>query len=278
MFNNIDVNKLASVLVFCYQNTRYLKENIDSILKQKYSPIEIIIRDDGSNDFDEEDIKEIKSYIEKNKGDNIVNYIIEKSEINEGGVKNLNKGIKLSKGKYILPLECDDCFYDENVVSNIVEFFEKEDYIIATSYEYTCDKNMNKIKIRIVENWMRKLLEGNPLKLYLTLCKGNFISGSHLYYTKEFINRYGLYDEDYKQLGDYPKLLSITRQKCMIGIIEEITIHRRGGGISKDASNYNLDENRKKDIRSQLHQDLETLKKKEVLPYFEEIEKIISSK
>ena len=43
-------NSLATVIVPVYNGERFLNETIQSILKQHYRPIEIIIVDDGSND------------------------------------------------------------------------------------------------------------------------------------------------------------------------------------------------------------------------------------
>ena len=269
---NIDVNNLASIIVISYNNIQYLKQNIYSILKQDYSPIEIIISDDCSDKFDEKFKKSVELYIEQNKKDNIVNYIINKNETNEGGVRNLNKAIKLSKGKYIIPLECDDCFYES--VQNIVNFFRyNSQYLIATSFEYSCDVNMKPMHIEKIPKEYKDLLNGDPLNLYLRLCSGNFISGSHLYYTREFIKKFGLYDEDYKQLADYPRLLNITRKGCRIGLMKAITIYRRWGGESRDMSGYNLNQDRKIQIKNELERDVIIMREKEILPYINKINK-----
>ena len=271
---NIDVNNLASIIVISYNNIQYLKQNIYSILKQDYSPIEIIISDDCSDKFDEKFKKSVELYIEQNKKDNIVNYIINKNETNEGGVRNLNKAIKLSKGKYIIPLECDDCFYDNKSVQNIVNFFRyNSQYLIATSFEYSCDVNMKPMHIEKIPKEYKDLLNGDPLNLYLRLCSGNFISGSHLYYTREFIKKFGLYDEDYKQLADYPRLLNITRKGCRIGLMKAITIYRRWGGESRDMSGYNLNQDRKIQIKNELERDVIIMREKEILPYINKINK-----
>ena len=52
------MNKKVAVLISTYNGEKYLKEQFDSILKQTYPNIEIIVRDDGSKDSTLEIIKE----------------------------------------------------------------------------------------------------------------------------------------------------------------------------------------------------------------------------
>ena len=44
------MSSLISCIVPVYNGEKYLAEAIESILKQRYEPIEIIIADDGSTD------------------------------------------------------------------------------------------------------------------------------------------------------------------------------------------------------------------------------------
>ncbi|MGL5694283.1 MAG: glycosyltransferase, partial [Peptostreptococcaceae bacterium] len=229
------------------------------------------ISDDCSEEFNHDEIEKIKLYIEKNKKENIVNYEIHKNEKNEGTVKNLNKCIRSSKGEYLIVLSCDDCFYDENVVCNIVNYFESSSYMIATSKYYKQSNDTKDGDIISMINWRKRLMMEEPLKLYVELCKGNFISGANLYYTRDFINKYGLYDEEYMILEDYSKLLNITRKGCKIGFIDEITITRRSGGAATTLSNYKMSKEKKNNVIAKIKQDQKIIQEKEIKPYLETI-------
>jgi glycosyltransferase involved in cell wall biosynthesis len=66
--------KKVQILMSTYNGERYLREQLDSILNQTYSDVEILIRDDGSTDQTKEIIQEyVKRYdnIAFIKGDNI---------------------------------------------------------------------------------------------------------------------------------------------------------------------------------------------------------------
>ena len=91
------LDDLISVLLPVYNSEKYIKDAIDSILNQTYKNIEIIILNDGSTDGTERIISEFN--------DERIKYF--KSE-NFGIVFQLNKGIKISKGKFIARMEAGE--------------------------------------------------------------------------------------------------------------------------------------------------------------------------
>ncbi len=72
---------LVSVIILSYKQFAYIYETIDSVLMQDYPAIEIVIADDGSPNFPQ---NEIVSYIEKNKRDNIQGYTLLHDGVNVG--------------------------------------------------------------------------------------------------------------------------------------------------------------------------------------------------
>ena len=47
-------NNLVSIIVLSYKNLEYIKETLDSIIMQNYNNIELIIGDDGTEQFNED--------------------------------------------------------------------------------------------------------------------------------------------------------------------------------------------------------------------------------
>lgn len=90
---------LFSIIVPCYNQEKYLKETLDSVLAQTLSCWECIIVNDGSTDSSEEIIDD---YCKKDFR------FIRLNQKNKGLSASRNNGIKMAKGNFILPLDGDD--------------------------------------------------------------------------------------------------------------------------------------------------------------------------
>ena len=92
-------NELISIVVPIYNVEKYLEKCVESILRQTYKNIEIILVDDGSPDLCGEICENYK------KIDKRITVIHKKN----GGLSDArNYGIKHSNGKYITFIDSDD--------------------------------------------------------------------------------------------------------------------------------------------------------------------------
>lgn len=229
----------VSCIIPTYKKFEYLKETLDSIFNQDYAKIEIVISDDGSGNFE---VEAVRKYIEKNKTENIVNYIIIAHEQNVGTVKNMNLAIDACAGKYIIPIACDDKLYNKNVISLIVERFKQQNCDILVCSRMKCTKNLKEEvrlmphpgyikyiykKMNTASNQFRNVALGNTME---------FASGAAMYYTKKFFNDIGGYDERYFLWEDGPFIAKVTRLNNKIELAYDIvSIFYRDGGISSKA-------------------------------------------
>ena len=92
-------NKLVSVVVPCYNHGHFLLSTIQSALQSEYSPLEVIIVNDGSVDHSEQ------VALELTRQHSNVRYVAQR---NSGPAAARNHGIRIASGEFILPLDADD--------------------------------------------------------------------------------------------------------------------------------------------------------------------------
>lgn len=126
-------NELVSVVVVTYNSEKTVIETLDSIASQTYRNIELIVSDDYSKD---DTVKETKLWIEDHK-DFFVNCRIITSGKNTGTVKNLNRGVKASKGGWIKILAGDDCLKNNAI----------EKYVIYTKNHPKCKMCISQVEL-----------------------------------------------------------------------------------------------------------------------------------
>lgn len=121
----------VSVIVPVYNSERYLKQCLDSILRQTLVDIEVICVNDGSTDSS---LKIMRLY--EADDDRVI--VLDKK--NTGYGDSLNQGIYLAKGEYIAVVESDD-FIDADMLEILyVTAREKNVQIVRSNYyEYRSD-------------------------------------------------------------------------------------------------------------------------------------------
>jgi glycosyltransferase involved in cell wall biosynthesis len=132
---------LVSIIIPVYNTASYLEICLQSVQKQTYKNIEVIIINDGSTD-DSEQI--IKRYIDK---DRRFKYY---SQSNKGLGYTRNKGIALSKGEYVFFLDSDDCIH-ENAISSLVLAIKQPEVDFAVGKVLRFNSERKYVPIRHLE-------------------------------------------------------------------------------------------------------------------------------
>ena len=236
---------LVSIIIISYRNFSHIYEAIDSALMQDYSRIELIIADDGSEEFPEQ---EIKTYIDKHKRDNIEDILVYSNEKNLGTVKNLNTAHHKAKGEYILPIACDDCLYEPETTSMIVRRMEETGcgLLAASRLVMNADGKCRYYLPHLIHR--KRLMKLTREKQYRMLVSGMFyamFSGSSLAFrTSSFWNAGG-YDEKYILWEDGPFMEKFLRTQRIEPAFDIVMIRYRLGGVSTGGGNPILEEDLK---------------------------------
>ncbi len=110
-----NINTLVSIIINNFNYAHFLDQAIKSALTQTYSPIEIVVVDDGSLDDSRAVIESFGSQV------------IPVFKENGGQASAFNQGFAKSKGEIIFFLDSDDYFCPQKVQEIIQLFAEHED-------------------------------------------------------------------------------------------------------------------------------------------------------
>lgn len=119
------MDDLVSVIITCYNHEQYIEECLESIFKQSYPNIELIVIDDGSTDHSREIIEETlkKSPFKKTE------YIYQR---NQGVVVARNLGLQTMNGDYCIFVDSDDSLDSEYIVKTIQVAHSQQADIVYT--------------------------------------------------------------------------------------------------------------------------------------------------
>ncbi len=102
---------MISVIITNYNYGVYLRDAVESVLKQTYDDFELIIVDDGSTDDSKQIIKEYE-----NKSSRVRSVFLEEGAERRGQNAAFMEGVRIAKGEIICCLDADD-WYGENMLA-----------------------------------------------------------------------------------------------------------------------------------------------------------------
>ncbi len=137
---------LVSVIIPYYRKKNFISHSIDSVLKQSYKNLEVIVIYDDEIDIDLKFIKEIQ------RKDNRI--IIIKNEKKMGAGISRNIGISNAKGKYVAFLDADDIWHI-NKLKIQINFMEKHNISVSHTSYSIINEDKEIIGKRIARNFYK---------------------------------------------------------------------------------------------------------------------------
>lgn len=205
---------LVSVVVITFNSEKTIIETLESIKKQTYNNIELIISDDYSKD---NTLNKCEEWIKLNsKQFQYINLL--KSPKNLGVSINCNRGCELANGEWIKIIAGDDALFPD-AISSFIEFSKHypEARIIHSKLKaydnFLTDKYARNNEFI---NYPQCFIENNAhnwKKQHLILAISNTIGAVTVIFKKDLYKEVGKFDENIKQCEDWPMWLKITQSK-----------------------------------------------------------------
>lgn len=211
------MNNSVSIIIPVYNCEKYLTDCFNSVEKQTYKNIEVIIVNDGSKD---NGIEIIKKYLRKNKNWKLID------QKNQGLSMSRNNGFDISTGKYIFFLDSDDEI-PNNAIEKLVESAEKNnsDIVIGNMINYNSKGKYPNYTTKYIKN-MNNINYKNFPKLT------SFIHAAGKLYKRDSIKNVKFisgvkHEDNYFNLSLYLKNLNISMIK------DDVYYHRIREGNDK---------------------------------------------
>ncbi len=124
---------LVSVVIPTHNRERYLRECLESLRKQTYRPLEIVIVDDHSSDNTENMVQDWLKQIGESSDFSVAYYKLPR---NVGFAQAQSMGYILSKGEFIANHDSDDISHPDRIQQQ-VQFLQLDDQysLVGTNYE-----------------------------------------------------------------------------------------------------------------------------------------------
>lgn len=263
----MDTDILVSICVVTYNSQLYVEETLESVGKQTYPNIELIISDDHSTD---ETISICKEWIQKN-GSRFVRTLLIQSEKNTGIAANCNRAHFAANGEWLKLIAGDDVLLSDCIEKNVNYVQKNADIQLLQSYNLYIDSESHLLEIPLYRkdsyffNSSAELQHAILLRKYVANTVSTFMKRS-------LFVAIGGFDEEISMLEDYPFWLLCTDLGVKIYFMDELTTYYRvhqtsisNGGEKGQAQilppiiDYNL-----------------LVKEKYVIPYLKGIEKYVA--
>lgn len=213
-----------SIITVCYNSESTIRDTIESVFSQNYSNIEYLIIDGYSTDGTMSIVNEYKERIHK---------II--SEPDKGIYDAMNKGIINSTGDIIGLLNSDDIFSDNHVISDVANYFFKNDEVSGIYGDLVYVKRNNVDKV--VRNYSSRFFSKWNVRF------GLMLPHPTLYLRRDVFSRVGFYKTDYRVAADFEFITRLVVAGISLVRLPRVFVKMREGGISSTGIWWRIHQN-----------------------------------
>ena len=211
---------LVSIIIPCYNAANWVSEAVDSCLAQTYSPIEIIVIDDGSTDSS---VEVLQTY-----GEQIV---LQVAPENRNGSHARNHGVALANGTYIQFLDADDYLLPDKIARQVSFLQESGADVVYGDWQHQYHE-AGVIRMGTVT------VSEHQEDVLTSLLRGWWTANHSILFRRETVIASGGWDETITVADDRDFFISVAMRGADIRYQSGChTIYRRYGAITLSTSN-----------------------------------------
>lgn len=234
---------LVTIAVVTYNSSKTIVETLESIRKQIYNKIELIISDDKSND---NTVQICRNWLNENK-ERFKNSLIVEVAANTGTAGNANRALSVANGQWIKFLAGDDVLPPNSIYEYINYSIKYPEMRAAFSDELDFLDNFENAPICYHPLDLCYLAFGkySSLKLQLKLFSRRILGlGPTFFVATDVIKKVGGFDERFPLIDDVPMYIRILKSGVKIYRIPQALVYYRMSSSSvshvKSSNSYLL--------------------------------------
>lgn len=212
----MEKNPLVSICIPAYNAGKHIAAALDSVLRQSYKNIEIIVVNDGSTD-------NTKSILEdyNKKGVIVIN------QENQGQCVAANRAYAKSKGDYIKFFDADDLLSKDFIKNQINRMDGKTDIVTSAAWGRFTKNDLSDFKLNAENVWR----DMRPIDwLVESLRDGpNMMQCALWLIPRQVLNRAGLWDERLSLINDFDFFIRILLSSQQVLFTENAILYYRSG-------------------------------------------------
>ena len=199
---------LVSVVIPSFQQARFLREAIDSVLSQSYGRIEVLVVDGGSTDGS---VEVLNGYGPR---------IWYRSRADGGQAQAINEGFRRSRGELLAWLNSDDFYYPGAVETAVAALTRHRDAALVYGEGNLVDER---------GALLGRFPETVPFDLWRLLHVADYILQPTVFMRRDALFRSGLLDESLRWGFDWDLWIRLGQQRPLVHVPELLAASRLHG-------------------------------------------------
>lgn len=211
---------LISVVVITYNSSKYVLDTLESVKKQDYSNVELIVSDDCSTD---KTFNICKKWVDENKS-RFGRAVVVQTEKNGGICVNYNRGLREVQGEWVKYIAGDDILLPNCISTFVSSCATCNDKIMLCGIIGFSNSDMSWSE-RVIHSSFDELTVRGQEKYIVK--RDTFMSGPTLFLETQTLRKLGGFEECYPFIEDYPLCMKYLSQGYHIHVVNDYLIRYR---------------------------------------------------